>query len=386
MRIIYYSQAFFSDCDFPLIQEFQKRKDKFRVYIPVQTYRMNSGLLSLKKLKRWPGIFKASKYQELMIYNGYLNLDKVYIINLPVGKRGVTYRITWFWVFLHMLSFRPNIFHFNWPLVGIEKWLYRLPVRKCMTVHDPISHSSVTRPEEEEDRLLAFSHASRFVLLSDVLTEEFCRKYYISMNKIDIAKMGEFSHLRYLKPVNYTFSYPYILFFGQILSYKGIEYLCEAMIKVHRLCPELHLIIAGSGRMYFDYSPYENLDYIHLRNEFIPIDELAGLLQNAMFAVCPYKDATQSGVVQTSFSCNTPLIVTNVGALPVAVKHNVTGLVVPPQDSNALAEAIITLVKSPQLLEKFRKNIEHVWRPTMLWDSIVDIYLQSYQKIVRNKA
>lgn len=382
MRIIYYTQPFFSDCDFPLIRELQKRESRFRVYIPVQSFRIKSGLLNLKKLKKLPGLYRASKYPELKVYQKYLDLRKIYIINLPDSSRKTINRLVWALVFFHMLCFWPKIFHFNWQLEGRERWLYKLPVRKYMTVHDPLSHSSVKSEWEEQSRIIAFNNSDRFILLSDVLKKTFSNKYKIPESRIDIARMGEFSHLRYLKPIEGTISFPYILFFGQILSYKGIEYLCEAMTIVHKVCPELHLVIAGNGKIYFDYSPYEGLDYIHLKNEFIPIDELAGLLQDAMFTVCPYKDATQSGVVQTSFSCNTPIIVTNVGALPKVVKHNETGLVVPPQNTKSLADAIIRLTTAPDLLNTFKKNIEHKWRPSMSWGPIADIYLQSYQKIV----
>lgn len=380
MRIIYYTQAFFSDCDFPLIRELQKSKCNFRVYIPVQSFRMKSGLLNLKKLKKIPGIFKASRYPELNIYRHYLNLKHIYIINLPNSRIKMLDCMVWGIVYLHMLFFHPDIFHFNWQLECRERWLYKLPVKKYMTVHDPISHSSVQNEWEEKSRIIAFNNTHRFILLSDVLKKTFSNKYKICESKIDIARMGDFSHLRYIKPIGNTITYPYILFFGQILSYKGIEYLCAAMTIVHKMCPQLHLVIAGNGKLYFDYSLYESLDYFHLRNEFIPIDELAGMLQNALFAVCPYIDATQSGVVQTSFSCNTPLIVTNVGSLPIVVKHNETGLVVPPKDINALANAIILLATSPNLLNAFRNNIEHKWKPTMSWEPIAEIYIKSYKK------
>lgn len=69
--------------------------------------------------------------------------------------------------------------------------------------------------------------------------------------------------------------------------------------------------------------------------------QLAGLLNDALFAVCPYKDATQSGVIQTAFSMDCPVIGTDVGALPEAIDNGVTGLIVPPCNSEALAHAII---------------------------------------------
>lgn len=381
MRLIYYTQAFFSDCDFPIIRELQQiMKNSFRVYIPIQTFRRRSGIIDLKKLKKHVGIYKASKYPELAIYSNYVDLNRIYIVNLPDERRRIQDIFIWLYTFAHMILFRPQIFHFNWQLEGRERWLYKLPIIKYMTVHDPISHSSVNSEWEEKSRLLAFKNTSRFILLNNVLKKEFSQKYAIPETKIDIARMGEFSHLRCLKKNNQSFDFQYILFFGQILSYKGIEYLCEAMMRVHEKLPQLHLIIAGRGRMYFDFSQYEGLEYIHLKNDFIPISELASLLRNALFAVCPYKDATQSGVVQTSFSCETPMIVTNVGALPKAVIHEETGIVIPPCDVEALEKAIIDLASNPNKLSLFKENIINKWRPSMEWSSIAGEYMELYKK------
>ncbi len=381
MKVIYYTQAFFSDCDLPLIREFQKREIAFRCYIPVQTFRRKSGIIDFEKLKKRSMIYKASKYEEFDVYKDYVDLDKIYIINLPDSRGRLQDMFVWVYSFIHMLSFRPHLFHFNWQLEGRERWLYYLPVKKIMTVHDPISHSSVTNDWEENSRLMAFKNAKRFILLSDVLKREFSKNYSIPEVKIDIARMGEFSFLRYLRSLSPKKDFQYILFFGQILSYKGLEYLCEAMIKVHEVIPHLHLVIAGRGKMYFDYSKYENLNYFHLKNEYISIVDLSSLIRGSLFTICPYKDATQSGVVQTSFSCGTPMIVTDVGALPKAVTHNVTGLVVPPCDIDSLKNSIIELANNEDQLKMFRRNIVEEWQPSMEWSSIVDIYINSYNKI-----
>ena len=380
MRLVYYTKPFFSDCDFPLIREFQKRGINMRVYIPIRPGHKRAGIIDLKELKRYPCIYKASAYEEFAIYKDYVDLDKIYIINQPENMGGLQNRLLWLYTYIHILLFFPKIFHFNWQLEGRERWLYKLPVVKYMTVHDPISHSSVKNEWEEKSRLLAFKSANHYILLSDVLKDSFSEKYHIPETKIDIARMGEFSHLRSLNTTQRSFDYQYILFFGQILSYKGLEYLCEAMLHVHKKLPDLHLIIAGKGKMYFDYSKYEQLGYIHLDNGFIPIADLTNYIRNSLFVVCPYKDATQSGVVQTCFSCETPMIVTNVGALPKAVIHEETGLVVPPCDVDALASAIIELASHPNKIEHFRDNIIKKWRPSMEWSSIIDIYIKAYNK------
>ena len=331
-------------------------------------------------MKKHVGIYKASLFPELAIYGNYVDLDRIYIINLPDERGRIQDVLIWLYAFIHMTLFRPQIFHFNWQLEGRERWLYKLPVVKYMTVHDPISHSSVKHNKEEISRQLAFSNTNRFILLSDVLKKEFSQKFDISESKIDISRMGEFSHLRLIDNTSSVFDFQYVLFFGQILSYKGLEYLCEAMTHVHTALPHLHLVIAGRGKIYFDYSKYEKESYFHILNDYIPIVELAKLLRNSLFAVCPYKDATQRGVVQTSFSCETPLIVTNVGALPKAVQNEETGIVIPPCDVSALEKAIIDLASNPSKLAVFRKNIINKWRPSMEWSSIAEKYMESYNK------
>lgn len=100
-----------------------------------------------------------------------------------------------------------------------------------------------------------------------------------------------------------------------------------------------------------------------------------------MFAVLPYKDATQSGVVQTAFSTSTPLIVTNVGALPSAVTDGETGIVVPPMQSKKIRDAIIHLINTPDEIKRMKKNIDTVWRPKMSWKPIVKQYMEFYRSM-----
>ena len=101
--------------------------------------------------------------------------------------------------------------------------------------------------------------------------------------------------------------------------------------------------------------------------------------------MCPYTDATQSGVVQTAFSLNVPTIVTDVGALPKAVTDGVTGLVVPPCDVMALATKMLYLIDNPEVLNEMRSNINDKWKTNMDWHSIGETYQNFYNKLLLNK-
>jgi len=163
------------------------------------------------------------------------------------------------------------------------------------------------------------------------------------------------------------------------VEYKGVEYLLEAMKIVHSHYPELMLVIAGGGRFYFDVEPYRRLDYVRIINRYVSVSELSGMLRACEFAVCPYKDATQSGVVQTAFTLGVPMVVTDVGALAGAVEHGKAGIVVRPCDADQLAEGIITLYSDKKKLLAMRKNIMETWMPDMQWGPITEKYLECYK-------
>ena len=289
--------------------------------------------------------------------------------------------LIWIKFYLMMLLWNPDILHVAWPLGKMSRILYLLPAKKVLMVHDPFKHSSNTSMTQERDRVYAFKRFDKLVLLNQIQKSEFCSYYKIPSTKIMINKMGYFDYMEMLK-VKSRIEKPYVLFFGYIVSYKGLEYLCQAMLEVHKKFPKLKLVIAGGGKIYFDYEPYKNLDYFILKNQYIPVDELSQLLRDCEFAVCPYKDATQSGVVQTAFSLNVPMIVTNVGALPESVVNGVTGLVIPPHSVQDIANSICDLYNNREKLETMRKNIRNIWRKNMDWNSITDKYIGVYKEMI----
>lgn len=286
--------------------------------------------------------------------------------------------------FLHMIKQHADIFHACWPLSGHATILFHLPCKKVLTVHDPISHSNQQNAKSEKVRVKSFKSFDKLVLLSKPLLNDFFSHYNISKEKVIVNKMGEFDYLREIKQIPSNVASKYILFFGYISPYKGLEYLCEAMNEVHKRYPDVKLVIAGGGNIYFNWEPFQNKDYIILRNHFIDLPELSGLLHDCEFSVCPYKDATQSGVVQTAFSMNVPMVVTNVGALPEVVKNDQNGLVVPPCNSKALAEAIIDLLANPQFVSAMRDNIKNVWQKQMAWEPIAQKYIMCYQSLLQS--
>lgn len=383
MKIIYFASFFTTDSDFPLIRKFQEKGVDVIYCLNASRYGNKAGLVNLKKNLK-TGIYKASSLEGFQLYKDYLDLDRVYVFynNSQHGKglKSLLFHIKVFW-FLRKQN--ADIIHFGWYQRSFGKMFYLLKIKKCLTVHDPLEHSGNSSISVEKDRKIAFAHMDKFFLLNALQLNEFVKHYDIAENKVVLNKMGYFDYLQYIYQRQKKVSGRNILFFGYIREYKGLEYLCKAMMLVHEKYPDLKLVIAGGGKIYFDWKPYSNLDYIELYNRYIDLPELASFLDSCEFSVCPYKDATQSGVVQTAFSMNVPMIVTDVGALSEVVEDNKNGIVIPPCDSMALADAIIYLLDNPQKLVDMRLNIEDEWKKNMSWSPIADKYIQCYKSLLK---
>jgi glycosyltransferase involved in cell wall biosynthesis len=172
-----------------------------------------------------------------------------------------------------------------------------------------------------------------------------------------------------------------ILFFGRISPYKGLRYMVEAIEYVRKKFPDLRVMIAGGGEIDKEI-PIEKLNgnYI-IHNRYIENEEMAGFVNGTKIVVCPYTDATQSGVVMTSFAFGKPVIASAVGGFLDVIEDGKTGIFVPPADADRLGKAISELLSDSKKLEQMTENVERVCESGSLsWDSIKEDALKVYEK------
>lgn len=162
-----------------------------------------------------------------------------------------------------------------------------------------------------------------------------------------------------------------LLFFGRISEYKGIEYLLDALEILEKKGKKIQTLIAGSGGYDFGKKRIEGKDYIQLINRFIGNDELTEMIKKTNIVVCPYTDASQSGVAMTSYVFNKPVIASAVGGFPDVVKEGVTGWLVPPKNAESLAVAIENAMADRPALRQSEQNIKNMKeRGAFSWNEI----------------
>ncbi len=170
-----------------------------------------------------------------------------------------------------------------------------------------------------------------------------------------------------------------ILFFGFVKHYKGLDILLEAFSKASANITKLRLIIAGDvyGDKQFYLDQIKRLGIgskVETHFEYISDNQIGHYFNDCDLCVIPYRSATQSGVVQMSFAFNVPVIATRVGGLEEVVTHGVNGLLVPPEDSLALAEAICSYYQSGREAQ-FRAAIREL-NKQQSWDSFVSKFME----------
>lgn len=137
----------------------------------------------------------------------------------------------------------------------------------------------------------------------------------------------------------------YVLFFGFIRAYKGLDILLEALADARVAALPVKLIIAGE--FYEEASPYEALikkydleSRLVRATDFIPNERVADYFSAADLVIQPYKNATQSGVSQVAYHFGRPMLVTDVGGLAELIPAGIVGYVVPPTPA-AIADSLV---------------------------------------------
>lgn len=164
---------------------------------------------------------------------------------------------------------------------------------------------------------------------------------------------------------------PVILFFGFVRPYKGLEYLIQAMPLARQRRP-VHLLVVGefwsSPEFYERFTRDLHVEHaVTFVNRYVPNEELKPYFDLADVVVLPYVSATQSGVAQLAFGFGKPVITTRVGGLYEVVEDGVNGLLVPPQDEQALADAITRFYDEDLAARLSQHSQQHAFS----WDDLV---------------
>jgi len=155
-----------------------------------------------------------------------------------------------------------------------------------------------------------------------------------------------------------------VLFVGALTQwhrYKGLDVLIQAMALMRDLVPEARLVIVGAGQLETEYRQLvsrHSLTRCVIFAGNVPDDELPKYYACSDMLALPSKDRSE-GFGLTILEANAtgkPAIGTTVGGIPSVIRDGYNGLLVPPNDPSALAEAIQKGLSNDDLLKQMGRN------------------------------
>ena len=385
MTVVYYMQVAFLDNCIEMVKALKKHVN-LHVLIELTPQGKNLTILEIKDFPEGKTLVHPQELLTEKSYKDFQNyFDGVASVHFVIHphRTGFSYSTLQvsFTAWKYIKKFRPDIMHFetiSLRAIGMLPFL-RAFKKVCISIHDPVAHSGEETWKMSLPRKFFFNIPvkRRYLFYSNFAKKQFEDYYKWIREPKMVLRLNPYSFLPRLIKDEYE-EKKHILFFGRLSPYKGVDDLLKAMPAVLKEFPNERLIIAG--KRYFGFAIDEEMVNAHKENitvidRHIPNEELADLIRGAKFIVCPYKDATQSGVLMTAFGLNTPVIATNVGSFPEYIDDDVNGLLV-PSGPGKLAERICYALRNDHYKDLAR-NISHNDTDAM-WGQNVEILLNTY--------
>lgn len=320
-------------------------------------------------------------------------LDEIRITKVPqLGRLASAPLNITFHIWLKRLGRDADILHFHFPnpTGEISSLLARLNKKIVVTYHSDIIrqaklaklYSPFMRQFLGNSKTI-IATSPNYVQSSAVLAQ-FRDKCKVIPFGIDLTRFEPRSEMvREVAAIRQTYGPAIILFIGRFRYYKGLYTLIEAMKKVRG-----KLILIGSGPMEEELKN-QVADDNELKQKVFFLGELSDQevvthLQACEVFVLPsiVRSEAFGIVLLEAMACNKPLVSTELGTGTSFVnQHKKTGLVVPPNNDEALARAINYLLANPEIREKYGKAARQRVEKYFNKEKMVESVIRAYQEV-----
>ena len=176
-----------------------------------------------------------------------------------------------------------------------------------------------------------------------------------------------------------------LLYFGRIEHEKGIDILLKSFANVHQKFPSLKLHLIGEGN-YLDYSKKLSKELnINSRTIFCgwkEKQEIQKIMSGCDLCVLPSRIESFGLTIAESMAAGIPVISTTAGAIPEIMKDGETGLLVPPDDIEALKIAIIYALENRDKMQSRAKAAQEKVKKFFSWDSAAKKHIEIYKSLL----
>ena len=300
------------------------------------------------------------------------------------------------------LRFRVSVCHFEWMMSRHDHLLYTLlksaGISVVYTVHNVIPHEQDSAIGSKDDYSRLYHSASILIAHVEATRHRLMTQFRIAKDRIALIPHGSYpiffqeplhsqwrDHVRANEGEHRT-----ILFFGMIRRYKGIEVLLDAFTILRSRGVGCKLLIVGCARGSYgssvDFSRHPFSEDIELELRFVSLEEIPLYFLKADVVVLPYLRIDQSGVLLTAYTFGKPVVASDIGGFSEIVANGKTGLLVPPGDPDALADALAELLADEGRRERMGAYARHLAETEYAWTRIAAMTSRAYEEARRVRS
>lgn len=360
-RVLYYVHTYFLDSCLETLQSIKEHVD-IDVMIEVSPDSRKSTVFELSntahysRLEKLENILSPETWRLFQPYFDKISSVEILCFN---GKSMLGTDSIMGGLFLGRLirSRNYDVVHFDTASGrAISSLIFLSKKKMALTIHDPVPHVG------QESLLLDlvrffYKRMARSILFYSSYSTGLYKKYNKHLHsKFNQLRLQPYSFISQFKQIPFPAA-RYVLFFGQLSYYKGIDLLLEAIPKVLNTYPNEHFVIAGkSSGFNVDKTLLEQYaHHITFIEDYLSIEQLSHLIHSSKFVVCPYREATQSGVLMTAFAMGKTVLATKIGAFPEYIADGINGMLT-NAEPQSIANGIMSMIDSNHYLN-MEKNI-----------------------------
>lgn len=240
--------------------------------------------------------------------------------------------------------------------------------------------------------------ADKIIVVTSKLGELLIRDYKVPENKVEVLENG--ANVDLFTPMDKTRvknklqlddQLQYVCFVGGFFAWQGLEYLIKSVPHVLKECPDARFLLVGDGDLkerlesmvkdigvsdkviFTGMVPYQNVPYYINVSDVCVAPKLPLKSGYSPLKLCEY------------LACEKPVIASRLNGFEILEEHQM-GLLVPPEDEVALAQAIVRMLKDYSLREEMGKNGRQYVVKHRSWESVARKTLEVFEELIEQDS
>ena len=225
-----------------------------------------------------------------------------------------------------------------------------------------------------------------FVALSEVAARSF-RELRCPANKVKVISNGvqippNLSSGWLRGKLGLPTTVPLLVTVASLRPVKGVDILLQAAVRLFKECPDWHLVIVGGGPLMADLQGLAQRLQIASRVHFLGVaNNVLEILPDCNVFVLPSRSEAMPVSILEAMALGLPVVATDVGSVRDVVVHGKTGLLVAPEEPEALCVALRTVLMDQNIAHAFGSQGRQRAEQLFSLDKQVESYLELYGEV-----